>query len=141
MPIRERFAEEIYLICSGGFMSIYAANNIARAIQRLSKRGDTGLAGILCNINGDEVFEHAFIPAFAKRLGTPFVQFVPRSPLIQACGLEGRPVVEYVPDSQEAEIFRNLAKSIMENDLRVIPMPINDFAELETMYRQRLVKK
>lgn len=122
-------------------MSIYAANNIARAIQRLAKRRDTGLAGIICNSNGDEAFEHAFIPAFAKRLGTPFVQFVPRSPRIQACELEGRPVIEYAPDSQEAEIFRKLAKSIMENDSRVIPMPMNDFAELETMYRQHLVKK
>ncbi len=71
-------------------MSIYAANNIARAVQRLAKRGDAGLAGIICNSNGDEAFEHAFIPAFAKKLGTSFVQFVPRSPLIQACELEGR---------------------------------------------------
>lgn len=141
MPIREGFAEEIYLICSGGFMSIYAANNIARAVQRLAKRGDVGLAGIICNSNGDEAFEHAFIPAFAKRLGTPFVQFVPRSPVIQACELEGRPVVEYAPDSQEAEIFRNLAEAIMENDSRVIPTPINDLTELETMYRQHLGKK
>lgn len=141
MPIREGFAEEIYLICSGGFMSIYAANNIARAVQRLAKRGDVGLAGIICNSNGDEAFEHAFIPAFAKKLGTSFVQFVPRSPLIQACELEGRPLVEYAPDSREAEIFRNLAKAIMENDSRVIPTPISDLAELETMYRQCLVKK
>jgi nitrogenase iron protein NifH len=77
MPIREGFAKEIYLICSGGFMSLYAANNIARAVQRLAKRGDTGLAGIICNSNGNESFEHAIIPEFAKRLGTAFVQFVP----------------------------------------------------------------
>ncbi|MGZ4882656.1 MAG: AAA family ATPase, partial [Halobacteriota archaeon] len=32
MPIREGCASEIYLVCSGGFMSIYAANNIARAV-------------------------------------------------------------------------------------------------------------
>jgi nitrogenase iron protein NifH len=140
MPIREGFAEEIYLICSGGFMSIYAANNIARAVQRLAKRGDTGLAGIICNSNGNEAFEHAVIPAFAKKLGTPFVQFVPRSPVIQACELEGRPVVEYAPDSLEAEIFRNLAKAIMENDSRMIPTPVSDLAELEMMYRQHLMK-
>lgn len=138
MPIREGFAEEIYLICSGGFMSIYAANNIARAVQRLAKRGDTGLAGIICNSNGNEAFEHAVIPAFAKKLGTPFVQFVPRSPVIQACELEGRPVVEYSPDSLEAEIFRKLAKAIMENDSRVIPTPVSDLPELEMMYRQHL---
>ena len=90
MPIREGFAKEIYLVCSGGFMSIYAANNIARAVQRLAKRGDTGLAGIICNSNGDEAFERAVIPAFAQKLGTPFVQFVPRSPIIQACEMEGQ---------------------------------------------------
>jgi nitrogenase iron protein NifH len=140
MPIREGFAEEIYLICSGGFMSIYAANNITRAVQRLAKRGDTGLAGIICNSNSNEAFEHAVIPAFAKKLGTPFVQFVPRSPVIQACELEGRPVVEYAPDSLEAEIFRKLAKTIMENDSRVIPTPVSDLPELEMMYRQHLVK-
>src|SRR5512136_2038508 len=85
MPIREGFAKEIYLVCSGGFMSIYAANNIARAVQRLARRGDTGLAGIICNSNGDEAFERAVIPAFAEKLGTSFVQFVLRSPVIQAC--------------------------------------------------------
>jgi nitrogenase iron protein NifH len=141
MPIREGFAKEIYLICSGGFMSIYAANNIARAVQRLAKRGDTGLAGIICNSNGDETFEHAVIPEFAKMLGTAFVQFVPRSPIIQACELEGRAVVEHSPDSMEAKIFRNLAKAIMENDSRAIPTPINDLAELEKMYRQHLEKR
>jgi hypothetical protein len=141
MPIREGFAKEIYLICSGGFMSIYAANNIARAIQRLAKRGDTGLVGIICNSNGDEAFERAVIPEFAQKLGTSFVQFVPRSPVIQACELEARAVVEHSPGSTEAEIFRNLAKAIMENNARVIPTPVNDLAELEKMYRQHLVKR
>jgi nitrogenase iron protein NifH len=136
MPIREGFAREIYLVCSGGFMSIYAANNIARAVQRLARRGDTGLAGIICNSNGDEAFEHAFVPEFAGRLGTSFVRFVPRSPVIQACELEGRAVVEHSPDSMEAGVFRDLARDILENDSRVIPTPINDLAELEQLYRK-----
>ena len=136
MPIREGFAREIYLVCSGGFMSIYAANNIARAVQRLARRGDTGLAGIICNSNGDLDFEKAFVPEFAKRLGTPFVRFVPRSPVIQACELEGRAVVDHSPQSPEAGIFRDLARDIMANDSRVIPTPVNDLAELEQMYRK-----
>jgi len=136
MPIREGFAREIYLVCSGGFMSIYAANNIARAVQRLARRGDTGLAGIICNSNGDLAFEKAFVPEFAHRLGTPFVRFVPRSPVIQACELEGKAVVEHSPESPEAGIFRELAKDILANDSRVIPTPMNDLAELEQMYRK-----
>jgi nitrogenase iron protein NifH len=102
---------------------------------RLARRGDTGLAGIICNSNGDLAFEHAFIPEFARRLGTLFVRFVPRSPVIQACEFEGMAVVEHSPESEEAEIFRDLAKAIMENDSRVIPTPVNELGELERMYR------
>lgn len=138
MPIREGFAKEIYLVCSGGFMSIYAANNIARAVHRLAKRGDTGLAGIICNSNGNEPFEHAVIPEFAKRLGTSFVQFVPRSTVIQACELEGRAVIEHSPGSKEATVFRELARQVIDNRSRVIPTPINELAELELLYRQHI---
>ena len=46
MPIREGFASEIYLVCSGGFMSIYAANNIARAVQRLARGATPGWQGL-----------------------------------------------------------------------------------------------
>jgi nitrogenase iron protein NifH len=122
-------------------MSIYAANNIARAVHRLAKRGDVGLAGIICNSNGEEAFEHAVIPEFAQKLGTSFVRFVPRSPVIQACELEAKAVVEHAPDSKEAEIFRDLAKAVMENDSRVVPTPVTDLAELEAMYRKHIPKR
>jgi nitrogenase iron protein NifH len=138
MPIREGFASEIYLVCSGGFMSIYAANNIARAVQRLASRGDTGLSGIICNSNGDEALERAVVPAFAERLGSAFVEFIPRSSIIQACELEGRAVVEHAPESQEATIFRELARKVMENEIRVIPTPVEELPELEELYRKHL---
>jgi nitrogenase iron protein NifH len=138
MPIRHGYAQEIYLICSGGFMSIYAANNIAKAIQRLAKRGDTGLSGIICNSNGDERLEREVFPAFAQRLGGKFIELVPRSPIIQACEIEGKAVVEHSPNSEEAEIFRELARKVMENDSRVIPTPVEELSELEAMYREHL---
>ena len=140
MPIREGFASEIYLVCSGGFMSIYAANNIARAVQRLARRGDTGLSGIICNSNGDDALERAVVPAFAQRLGSAFVEFVPRSPVIQACELEGRAVVEHAPQSEEAAIFRELARKVMENDVKVIPTPVEELPELEELYRNHLIQ-
>jgi nitrogenase iron protein NifH len=141
MPIRQGYAREIYLICSGGFMSIYAANNIARAVQRLARRGDTGLSGIICNSNGNEKFERAVLPEFAQRLGSKCIQFVPRSSVIQACETEGRTVLEHSPKSEEAKIFRELAKLVMANDSRVIPTPVEQSAELEAMYRQYLSRQ
>jgi nitrogenase iron protein NifH len=137
-PIREGYAREIYLLCSGAFMSIYAANNIAKAIRRLSRRGETGLAGVICNSSGDEQFEKEVLSEFARTLGSKLVHFIPRSPVIQACEVESRTVLELSPQSEEAEAFRELARQVMNNDRPVIPTPVEELSELETMYRQHL---
>ncbi|MBE9502312.1 MAG: AAA family ATPase [Dehalococcoidia bacterium] len=140
MPIRHGYAQEIYLICSGGFMSIYAANNIAKAIRRLSRRGETGLAGVICNSSGDEQFEKVVLSQFAEALGSKLVHLVPRSPVIQACEVESRTVLEHSPQSEEAEVFRELARQVMDNDRPVIPKPIEEISDLEAMYREHLPK-
>ena len=137
-PIREGYAQEIYLLCSGAFMSIYAANNIAKAIRRLSRQGQTGLAGVICNSSGDEQFEKGVLSHFAETLGSKLVHFIPRSPVIQACEVESKTVLEHSPQSPEAEAFRELAQQVINNDHRVIPKPIAELSDLETMYREHL---
>ncbi len=139
-PIREGYAREIYLLCSGAFMSIYAANNIAKAIRRLSRRGETGLAGVICNSSGDEQFENKVLTDFAQTLGSKLVHVVPRSLVIQACEVESRTVLEHSPDSEEAEAFRELARRVMDNDRPVIPTPVEELSELEALHRQHLKK-
>ena len=134
-PIRQGFAQEIYLLCSGAFMSLYASNNIAKGIRRLARRGDTGLAGVICNSSGDETLERAVLAEFAAKLGTRLIAFVPRSPVIQSCEVEGRTVLEHSPESEEAGVFRQLAEQVLANEQRVIPTPYEDVAELEAMYR------
>ena len=137
-PIREGYAREIYLVCSGAFMSIYAANNIAKAIRRLSRPPETGLAGVIGNSSGDEQFEKGVLAEFAQTLGSKFIHLVPRSPVIQACEVQCRTVLEHAPDSEEAEAFRKLAKRVIDNDHPVIPTPVEELSELEALYRQYL---
>jgi len=137
-PIRQGYAREIYLLCSGAFMSLYAANNIAKAIRRLSRRGETGLAGVICNSSGDEKFDKGVLSEFAEALGSKLVHFIPRSPVIQACEVESRTVLEHSPQSEEAEVFRELARQVMDNDRPVIPTPVDDLSELEALYRRHL---
>ena len=137
-PIRQGYAREIYLICSGAFMSLYAANNIAKGIHRLSRRGETGLAGLICNSSGNEQFEKEVLSAFAQALGSKLVHFVPHSPVIQACELESRTVLELSPQSDEAEVFRKLAQQVMDNEPPVIPTPVAELADLESLYRSYL---
>jgi len=137
-PIRQGFAREIYLLCSGSFMSIYAANNIAKGIRRLARRGRAGLSGVICNSGGDESFEKEVLSDFAERLASKLVHVIPRSPVIQACEVERKTVLEHSADSDEAEAFRELAQKILDNDPPVVPRPVEDLSELETMYRQHL---
>ena len=137
-PIRAGYAQEIYLLCSGAFMSIYAANNIAKGIRRLARRGDTGLAGVMCNSAGEEAFERSVLTEFAETLGTRLIHFVPRSPVIQACEVEGQTVLQHSPRSVEADVFRQLARQVLDNETRVTPTPIEDVADLEALYRQHL---
>jgi nitrogenase iron protein NifH len=140
-PIRAGYAQEIYLLCSGAFMSLYAANNIAKGIRRLSRRGETGLAGVICNSAGDEAFERSAIAKFAERLGTRLIGFVPRSPVIQACEVEGRTVLLHSPQAEEVEVFRVLAQRILENTSRVIPTPFEQVDGLEALYRRHLAQQ
>ncbi len=137
-PIRQGYAEEIYLICSGSFMSLYAANNIAKGVQRLARRGKTGLAGMICNSSGEERFEKEALSDFAERLGTSLIHFVPRSPVIQACEMECRTVLEHSPGSEETEVFRTLAEKVVNSDSPVIPTPLEELSDLETLYRRHL---
>lgn len=137
-PIREGFAEEIYLLCSGSFMSIYSANNIAKGIRRLARQNETGLAGVICNSAGDEAFEKKVLSEFAEKLGTQLIAFIPRSSVIQTCEVENKTVLEHSPESLDAEVFRGLAQKILDNDTRVIPTPIEDISELEELYRSHL---
>ena len=137
-PIRAGYAQEIYLLCSGSFMSLYAANNIAKGIRRLARRGDTGLAGVICNSSGDGAFEETALAEFAEALGTRLIASIPRSPVIRACEVEGRTVLEHSPQSAEAGLFRELAGSVLDNTSRVIPTPIEQVEELEALYRRHL---
>jgi len=137
-PIRQGFAREIYLLCSGAFMSIYAANNIAKGISRLARRGRTGLGGVICNSGGDEEFERRVLTDFAGRLGSDLIYLIPRSSIIQSCEVENKTVLEHSPDSKEAKAFQDLASKIMNNSSQIIPKPIEDLSELEAIYRQNL---
>jgi nitrogenase iron protein NifH len=137
-PIRAGYAQEIYLLCSGSFMSLYAANNIAKGIQRLSRRGDTGLAGVICNSAGEQAFERAVLAEFAETLGTRLIAWVPRSPVIQVCEVEGKTVLQHSPQAPEVDVFRDLADRVLENRSRVIPTPFEQVDELEALYRRHV---
>lgn len=123
MPIREGKAKEIYIVASGEMMALYAANNIAKGIQRYAKQGGVRLGGIICNSrNVDREIE--LLKAFAKELGTQLIHFVPRNNIVQRAEIRKKTVIEYNSNADQADEYRALAKKIAENKLFVIPKPM-----------------
>lgn len=123
MPIREGKAQEIYIVASGEMMALYAANNISKGIQKYAKSGGVRLGGIICNSrNVDRELD--LLRAFAKELGTQLIYFVPRDNIVQRAEINKQTVIQYKPDSNQAQEYRNLAEAIINNEHFVIPTPM-----------------
>jgi len=131
MPIREGKAQEIYIVTSGEMMAMYAANNICRGIKKYAESGGVRLGGLICNSRKVDR-EADLIEALADALGTQMIYFMPRDNMVQRAELNRKTVIEYDPDCEQAEHYRNLAKAIDENTNQVVPKPMtND--ELEKL--------
>lgn len=124
MPIREGKAKEIYIVASGEMMALYAANNIAKGVKRYAKTGGVRLGGIICNSrNVDRELD--LLRAFSKELGTKLIYFVPRDNIVQHAEINRKTVIEYKPDSGQADEYRNLAQAIIDNQDFTIPTPMD----------------
>lgn len=124
MPIREGKAKEIYIVASGEMMALYAANNIAKGIQRYARTGGIRIGGIICNSrNVDRELD--LLRAFSKELGTKLLYYVPRDNIVQRAEINRKTVIEYKPDSNQAQEYRNLAQAVIENKDFAIPTPMS----------------
>lgn len=131
MPIREGKAEEVYIVASGEYMALYAANNIAKSIAQYGKTGKTRLGGIICNSRKVDK-ELELLTEFAAKLGTQLIHFVPRDNVVQRAEIHKNVVVNYEPECAQAQEYRNLANAIDNNKLLVIPTP-HTTDELESL--------
>lgn len=127
MPIREGKAQEIYIVCSGEMMSLYAANNICKGIQRYAAAGKTKLGGLICNSRLVDN-ERELVEAFAGKLNTQLLHFLPRDNVVQRAELQRRTVIEHEPDCPQAGQYRTLAKALEENRNFTVPTPMSNDA-------------
>jgi nitrogenase iron protein NifH len=123
MPIREGKAQEIYIVCSGEMMAMYAANNISKGIVKFAEAGGVRLGGLICNSRKVDN-EREMIAEFARQLGTQMIHFVPRDNDVQRAEINRKTVIDWRPDCAQADEYRQLARSIDENKMFVIPKPL-----------------
>lgn len=112
MPIRNGYADYVFIVTSGEMMALYAASNIASAVKNFSDRGYAKYSGVILNCrNVKDEFET--VQKALQEIGGEIVKVIPRSPTVQEAENLGKTVMEAKPESEQAAIYRELADKII----------------------------
>ena len=108
-------ADEVYIVTSPDYMSLYAANNICMGIEEFVDRGGSPVGGVIYNVRGAVDLEEV-VSDFALKLGSRIVGKIPSNTLFSEAEVERKTIIEYAPESELANLIRKLAWNIYEND-------------------------
>lgn len=120
-PIRKGLVNEAYVLTSGEYMPLYAANNICRGLTKIN----TQLSGVICNARNVSR-EEEIVRKFAEEIGSEMIAFIPKEQIVQDCERDGYSVMEKAPYSGIANVYRKLAHVIMSRDKAVMPDALED---------------
>ncbi len=113
MPIRNGYANDIFVVTSGEMMSLYAAGNIVSAVRDFSDSGYARFGGLIQNSRNVKDEDRKVTEA-AEELGTEVIAKIPRSDVVQECESRSVTVMEGAPDSEQANLYRKLAETLLE---------------------------
>ena len=111
MPMRSGYADQVFVLTSGENMSIYAAANIAMALENFKKRDYAKLGGLILNRRNVKE-EDRKVNELAEEIHTKVIASLSRSELVAEAEDLGVTVVEAFPDSPMAEEYERLAEEM-----------------------------
>jgi len=131
-PLREGYAEEVYIVTSGEPRSLFAANNISHAVKKHAASG-ARLAGLIGNLRGLED-EQAQILKLAKNIGSSVVHTVPRDKAVTQAEQHKAPVVETDENCPATRALKQLTTRIAGLKAKQMkiprPLPRHEFDQL-----------
>ena len=115
MPMRAGYADKVYIVTSGEKMAVYAAANIAMAVESFKTKGYASLGGIILNHHSKDAADSEKKKAeeLASDFNTEIVGELSWSETVRKAEELGKTVVEAFPDSEMAEEYRQLAKRLI----------------------------
>ncbi|MBQ2762201.1 MAG: AAA family ATPase, partial [Candidatus Methanomethylophilaceae archaeon] len=112
VPLRKKYADAVYIVTSGEFMSMYAANNILKGLLNYND-GRPRVGGLILNSRGMKG-EYEYVKNFADGVGLPIIAVIPRDPLFSQAESQGKTLSELYRDS---DAFRELSKVVDDIEL------------------------
>lgn len=113
MPMRDGYADQVFIITSGENMAIYAAANIAMAVRHFQERNYAQLGGIILNKRNVKN-ELEKVRELCSDLDTSLTGTLSRSETVQEAEELHQTVMQAFPDSSIAEEYRILAEQILQ---------------------------
>lgn len=113
MPMRNGYADLVFIVTSGENMAIHAAANIAMAIEGFKGRGYAKLGGLILNRRNVKE-EEKKAAELAEDLHTEIIGTLNRSETVSEAEELRKTVIEAFPDSEMADEYRTLAKKVLE---------------------------
>ena len=111
-PMRSGVADYVYILTSGESMALYAAANIALALEHFQGRGYARLGGLILN-RRDVPDEQEKAEALAAGFGTQVIGALSRSSLVPEAEERGQCLLQAFPQSEIAEEYRRIAGRIV----------------------------
>ncbi len=131
VPIRREYADTIFIVTSGEFMALYAANNILRGIRNYDGE-EKRVAGILYNRRNVEDEDNR-VARFACAVGLPIVANIPRSDAFTRAERANVTVMEQNDEAEVCGIFIRLAGALTKGLSLYAARPLTDEALEETV--------
>jgi len=120
-PLRYGFADRAFIVVSEEPLSVYAANNIIRALVTYSANG-VQLGGLIHNVS-DDLSAANRLDRFSKAIGGGIAGVVPRDGAIQEAELEYLTAADLDPESGTVAAINRLADSVLASFDEVQPLP------------------
>ncbi|MDO4621738.1 MAG: nitrogenase component 1 [Eubacteriales bacterium] len=134
VPVRREYADAVFLVTSGEYMALYAANNILRGICNYDRDIYKRVAGIIFN-ERKLADEEERVMRFAAAVDLPVVARVPRSEAFAIAEREKCTAMELDGFPEVQEVFASLADRICGDLPLYAAKPLSD-DELEQVVLQ-----
>ena len=112
MPMRNGYADKVFIITSGENMAIHAGANIAMAVENFRNRGYASLGGLILNRRNVKR-EDEKVAELADDFKTSVVGTLSRSEQVLLAEEKQQILLEAFPDSEMADEYRKLAEQIL----------------------------
>jgi nitrogenase iron protein NifH len=120
-PLRQGFGQKVFIVVSEELMSLYAANNIAKAVRHYGPNGVV-LGGLVANLR-DPKADREPLERFAGRIRTSVLAYIPRDEAVRKAEFLRKTVVAHAPRARVTKALAALSKKILALDPAKLPKP------------------